>query len=467
VTESDGSSTTRFDVREIAKRAGGWARQFWVVIVLVLVGVVTSTGVTLLHSGKLSPLDEWVYVDYLYKLPEHGIVLKGEPIGEDALEIMACEGVTPYGPMGQPCGANYDYTKFPFGGITSADPYPPVFFALTRVTGDTLGFVFGVGEMEGWRLTGPLWLAATMIVFYLLLRKWRVGEVAILGLGLAFIGSPFSYWTYSYVSTDAPGFLFGALLLLLSTRFVRGQGSGWWIVLASAFAAVFKITNLLGVALAALYLLVHAIAQWRARRRGVISTANVPSAGRALLFAAVGFATAVVVQVAWLTIDRLAAVSVETGDQGVNVALNVEELLSLITAFLPGTITSNPVVAGSDGGLALPIPGWAVTPLSWICVTGVLGAFWLLRKWNARSPMVISVALGAALAAPLLAVALQVATSSYFPLPTRYGAALLPGFLLLAGFILINRWARWILVGYGALLCVALVGFSWYVARYA
>lgn len=431
----------------------------WSLILLLALGIGVSTTTTLLHSEALSPLDEWVYVDYLFKVPSQGIVRKGEPIGEEALDIIACDGVTPYGTMGEPCGSDYDFREFPFGGITSADPYPPLFFWVTRGVGDVIAFVTGVDAVTGWRLVSVLWLAAGLSVFFVLARRWGVSQPAIAATGLALIGSPLAYWSYSYVSTDAPAFLVGAVLLLLVTAQLRGRRYGGWIVLASALGALLKITNILGVGMIALILLIDAV-RLAVRDRRVTSVAL-----RRAGVAAASLAAAVGAQAIWLAFDRANAVSTMSAVQGVGDRLTVVELLSQTINFLQGTIVSNVTLAGS-GDLALPIPGFAMSPLSWICVAGVLGAFFVLgRRPGIRGSMITAIAVASIIAAPALALALQVVTSSYFSLPSRYGASLLPGFLLLGGLLLRNRWATTAISFYALTLAAACVYSAYLLGR--
>lgn len=444
--------TTR--AQQYGAQVGRLFRKFWVAVTLVAVGVGSAATITALHGDALSPIDEWVYVDYLQKLPAQGIVLKGEPIGEEALEIMACDGVTPYGPMGPPCGGDYsNLEKFPFGGITSADQYTPIYFAVTRLVGDVIHVVTGVDQLTGWRLTGSLWLAGALIALTMLLSLWKVRPIAQLALGLAFIGSPFAYWTYTYVSTDAPAFLLGAVLLIAAVQFSRGRTSGWWLVLIGAVASLIKITNLLGVGLVVLMLLLEVLMR---RRHGVSSFPGPPSALRISAFALGTAVAAIVAQGAWIVVNSMTAVSGMRAEQGVSRTLKIDDLLSQVTNFLPGTIVSNVNIAGSTG-YALPIPGYATAPLSWLCIAGVLGAFFMLSRRSERAPVVIAVVVASALFAPLLAIALQLVTSSYFTLPPRYGATLLPGFLLLAGLILRNRWASALIVTYSIAMCGVLI----------
>lgn len=438
-----------------------WARLFWVPIVLVVAALSVSGTIAVQHTDAMSPVDEWVYIDYLEKLPTEGIVVQGEEIGIEALERMACDGVTPFGTMGAACGDDYsDVSAFPYAGITSADAYTPVYFVITRVVGDAISAVTGVDELTGWRLTGPLWLAVTMFVFWLLMRRHQVPQLVTLGLGLLFVASPFSWWTYSYVSTDAPSFLFGALLLLLGQRYLSGEGSGWWLPLVSTIAIVFKITNILAVCLVALILLVQWLIDSRSTNWTGLNTRR-PALPDRSHFAVLGFAVlsltvAMGAQLGWLAIRASLSLGVHV-DQGIGQVLTKSELMSQTINFLPGTLVANVNV---PGGWALPLPAFVTAPISWVCIAGVIGAFWTLTRKSEHSALIVSVTVASVFFAPLLALALTVATGSYFPLPPRYGAPILAGFLLVTGLIVKNRSAAWILIAFS----VAVTGVMLYYA---
>ncbi|SFO04794.1 hypothetical protein [Mycetocola miduiensis] len=449
-------STTQQTMRAARlSSAASILRRIWVPLLLVFASFAMSWTVTGLHTDAMSPVDEWVYVDYLEKIPEQGIVHQGEEIGEEALERMACDGVKPYGPMGAPCGGNYDDVEnFPFEGITSADAYTPMYFALTRIVGDAIHEVTGIDQLDGWRITGSLWLGATMILFYWLFRLWSVPRLLTLALGLTVIGSPFAWWTYTYVSTDAPSMAFGILILIAAMKLVRGQWSGWWLVAISAIAVLVKITNILGVCLAALYLLITWIAEWRRTDWAGVRTMRPDLASRSSL-ALPGFGVAALVGAGlaegiWLVIRSLQSTG-EVAEQGVSIPLTKIELISQVANFLPGTLTSNVNIAGSDA-YAYDIPSFIIAPLSWICVAGVIGAFWSMWKREDRSNLILAVSLAAFFFAPMLAFVLYLATGSYFPLPPRYGAPILAGILLVAALSIRNRWATWIILAYSVVL---------------
>jgi hypothetical protein len=454
---------------DASPRFSHWLRRFWVPLVLVVAALGVSGTITVMHGDSMSPIDEWVYSDYLDKLPEQGVVYQGEAIGDQALERMACDGVLLYGPMGPDCGDDYgDLSEFPFSGITSADAYTPVYFAITRVVGDGIAFVTGADELTGWRLTGPVWLAATMIVFWLLLRRWNVPPLATLGLGLTLLASPFGWWTYTWVSTDAPSFLAGALMLLLASRYAYGKGSGWWLALVAALALAFKTTNILAVCLAALYLLIVWLSELRATEWIGIRTRRPIADGRSSFalpgFAVLALVAAAATQFGWLAIRQVLAKG-EPANQAIAGQLDRLETLSQMANFLPGTITSNVNLVGT-GDYALPFPNWSVMPLSWLCIAGVIGAFWQLSGTSKRSPLVIAIAISAIAFAPMLAIVIQLTTGSYFPLPPRYGAPILAGFLLAAGMTMRNRWAHWLLLAYAVPLIAATLYLTALLAKY-
>lgn len=408
-------------------------------LALIVVSIIYAGAVTLLHTGALSPIDEWVYVDYLHKIPTQGIVREGELVGDRTLEILACDGVSPFGEIGTPCGQPLDPEDFPNTAISTASAYTPIYFLFTRALGDVVAAATGLDQLDGWRLTGSAWLAAGLIVMLCLFRRWQIPRLTALSVGLALIASPFGWWTYTYVSTDAPSLFFGALLLLLAVDVGRGTRSPWWIVGVGAVAALFKITNLIGVALAALYLGFVLLGELRAPTRPVRLRALL---GVPLLAILVGST----LQVVWMRLAQLWSANPERADQGITVPLTPEELLLQVTSFLPGAIGSSPIGAY--------VPDFVYAPLGWICVAGVLTALFLTPRILRTEPMILAVGLSAFVAAPLLAITLQLAVGTYFQLPPRYGATLLPGILVVTALVLRGRIAGIVVASYG----VALLG---------
>lgn len=433
---------------QFARGLVGSIRRRWSLVLLLIIAMPYFATVTLIHTEALSPVDEWVYVDYLRKLPSQGMVHEGELVGLETLRQLACDGVSPFGPIGPPCGSELPVDEFPNEGLTSAAPYTPIYFAMTRAVGDALAVLPGVDQTAGWRLTGTLWAAAAIVALYALARDRGVRHGPILAVGIAFVASPFSWWTYSYVSTDAPGFALGALLLLLALRVRSCIAARWWMLGIAALAVAIKLTNLLGVALATLLLLVDAALS--ARRRAEVRPPLV-----AALFPVGGLALGLALQSGWLQFVAATAVSDERADQGIGVPLTLAELFLQVVHFLPAGLTASPITAY--------VPPFAYAPLGWLTVAGVLAAAATARSIRADSTaLVVATVIGALSAAPLLAVTIQVFTGGYFQLPPRYAATLLPAFLLVTALVLRQRTAIVTLTAYG----VALLGLGLWLADY-
>ena len=442
-------------------RVRSFLTAFWVPIVLVVAAFGVSGTVAVVHTEQMSPVDEWVYIDYLDKLPTQGIVHRGEDIGPSALEQMACSGIKVYGPMGPPCGSDYEaqIRDFPYDGQTSADLYTPIYFAITWIVGGAIHMATGTDLLTSWRLTGALWQGLSMILVFLLFRMWRVGPIATLALGFAVIASPFSWWTYSYVNTDAPSFALGVMLLLAATKFIRGEWSGWWIVALSALAIAIKATNILAICVVGLYL----VFQWLHERKGVRwrgLKSTRPDHNDRHWFALPGFALAAGAAGAGATgiwsVIRSSVALTDPPDQGTTVPFGLREFTEQMVNFLPNTIASNVNLSGTTM-LAYPIPPIVYVPLTFITVAGVIGAFWTLKKGDRETPLVIAIAVAAVVAAPFLALVIFVTQGAYFPIPPRYGASLLGGMLLMAGMMMTYRPAAWATLACTATLMVFVV----------
>lgn len=422
-------------------------------VAIIAIAIPYMVLVTVLHSQAISPIDEWVYLDYLDKLPTQGIVHDGENIGQKELVRMACVGETPSGRIGPPCASSYSLSQlhsFPYHGVSTASPYTPLYFAVTWVVGEAIQVVPGLHPGEGWRLTGTLWLVLSLLFLFRLFRQFGIRHGPAFAIGLAYVASPYAWWTYSYVSTDAPAVLVGSALLTLAVDLARGRRVGWAIIVVGTIGTMIKITNVLGVALALLYLAIVAI-----RQRSDPTQRPM----RLLWPALVALVVGAVGQIIWLRLVHLLAVSNLRADQGGGVPLDISELFLQTTNFLPGTITSNP--------LGPFLPGFVYTPLSWLCVAGVVGSVLMLRRVQPHVSMVIAVGIASVAAAPLLAIALEVATSSYFQLPPRYGATILPGTVLLLASVLRFRPATVAVTAYSAALLVVGVWLSWFLATLA
>jgi hypothetical protein len=120
--------------------------------------------------------------------------------------------------------------------------------------------------------------------------------------------------------------------------------------------------------------------------------------------------------------------------------------------FLPETLISNVHITGAIGEYAYTIPTHLVAPAAWLCIAGVVG--WLLIKKSGvlENSLAWTVAVSATLFAPILLLAMVMLEGIHIQLPPRYGASVLPGFLLAIGMLMTSKAARGLVLTYGVLL---------------
>ncbi|MDH6278224.1 hypothetical protein M2118_001197 [Aurantimicrobium minutum] len=445
--------------RHPLKSAKKFWLSYWVPVSLLAISVAYLTTVTLMHTFSTSPIDEWVYIDYLVKIPSQWIVRKGEIVDPFVLNLLACHGTSPFGPIGTLCGEVPVLSDFPNTGISTADPYTPLYFYSAFGVGELVHFITGLPELTGWRLSGVVWFSGSIFFFWLLLRKWAVSNLTIFVFGLLLLSSPFVWWTYTYVSTDSSSLFFGALLLFVATKYIRNEIAGYWFVIFAVVASLFKIINLISVGVAAAYLLADTIWVFTQRRHGD-SAFSPNKTTKTLVYQGligpIALALGAGAQWAWLRINSLMAASTLSADQGASHPFGIEELFIQLTSFLPRSIAS--------GAVDEYIPGFVYAPLSWLTIVSVLAAVLVTLKYQNHFPLVVAVAASALLAAPLLAVMLTLVTHSYFQLPARYGAGLIPGMLLLGGLVIKAKWPLWVFMAYAISLLGLGVWFSHYLA---
>lgn len=440
-------------------RIRNWLRLRWVPVSLTVVALVITWVTIFGHTRAMSPIDEWVYLDYLYKLPTQFMVHKGELMSQWSLQIMACDGQVLQGIIsGLTCQAPFNPQQFPYTGITSADAYTPLFFLPTSLIGWGLHFVTGLDPVITFRLATTLWLVAGVLMLLAVLRLFSVPNIIQFMVGLLVIGAPFSYWTYTYVSTDASALVFTAMLLYFTIRYIRGELRPWPIVLVSVLATAAKVTNILAVLLIALILCCEWIIRtndehpgWRATWRNLWRRDNL----KFPLWAAIATLSSLVFEYAWLKLDSLLAVSSQTAEQGIGAPLNVLELLRLSMNFALGILQIR-LPIGDPGGIdGVPIPTVAVVPLGWLTVAAVVGGFWTLTKKSSHRSLIIATALGTVTFGPLLAILVKFTQGHYFQLTPRYAAFMVVAILVIAALQIKNKWAVWILIVYGACICLA------------
>jgi hypothetical protein len=416
-------------------------------IVLIIASFAMVGTVTASHTEQFSPFDEWVYYDYVTKIPTQFVVREGEFIGPAALQGMSCNGDS-YGPRGQPCGGPYNNpAAYPQGGKTSADLYTPAYFAVTWVAAKAIQVVTHTDLLTAARLSGALWLAAGMWLFWLIMRKYRVNSIVTLGLGLAYIASPIAGFSYTYITTDAPGFLVGAALLLAAVRFIRGEGSGWWLVPIATLGTLLKVANLIAIGMIFIFLIVFAISRWR---RSSPSNGTF-SRTKALVVGSTMIATSLVAEIVWIAIRAALKVGNQP-NQGLNGTLDTRALGNLIDVFFPGPL-------GFTAG-PLNVPPFLSVPLGWLIVAGVIGFLFLTKRWGEERALSIAIATAVTIFGPLMLIGMHIVLGTVPPISGRYAAAAVPATLFAAAYITRNSIARWLVLAYGSLLFLTVLFYA-------
>lgn len=428
-----------------------FAGAHWAAILLVAFSFIVPTVNIFAHSLQTSPIDEWVYVDYLDKAFVDGYVHQNDLVGEYTIHSMSCDGVIPSATFGK-CGVA-TAEDMPQTGHTSAAPYMPTYFWVTAGIGNVIHAISGIEPLVSWRLVGGFWLASAMLMLYLLFRRWKIPNYTTAVLGGLIIASPFVWLSNSFVSTDAPALLVGASLLYLATRIREDSASPYWLWIAFPLAISFKVTNLVAVGLTIMYLLASLVTRRMRPSQGVEQLHWPVPLWRFAGIPVIGLLFAGALEWAWLKFIALTALPVDVNiDQGVASTLTPFELVAQATNFIGSAISANPLLTPQY------VPFFAL--LSWVSIAGVLGAVFVSTKWDRRAEMATSVAIAAVAMAPILALVLQLGTGSYFQLQSRYGGSLIPAFMLATAFVLKNRPVHWILAAYAVGMTLAGFAFS-------
>lgn len=423
-----------------------WARLNWVVVTLVAVGLLAPMSWALIHNEETSPLDEWVFIDYTSKVFSQGFVRRGENVGPFTAELLACHGVIPGGTFGACGSGDAIYEFLPYGGRNGAADYTPAYFWATAILGGAIHLITGLPELTSWRMTGAFWLAAAMLVMYLLFRRWKIPNGTTLALGLLIIGSPYTLWANSFVSTDAPSLFIGVSLLYVATRIRTGDLSAWWLIAAAPIALAFKVTNMAAIGLAAIYL----IGSWCVERfHTKKASPGEPrlSHWRGLYAPVLALGASAALQLCWLQVLKLTTIPAPPQDQGISTPLTLFELGLQATNFLPNALSYSPFSSVDFNFI------WS--PLGWLSITGVVGALLIAKRWDQRAEISVAIGIAAVVMAPLLALIFWIVNHSYFQLSPRYGASLSPAFMLSLAFLVRNRIAQWVIASYGVLLILA------------
>lgn len=407
--------------------------------VVLLLACLVSGIVHVNNHVELSPFDEYVYIDYLTKVPSPGYVPLGDPTSEQAREYLACHGVRTFDLETDGycalAGGGAD-SLYPYDGVNTADIYTPAYFWITRAAGYPL-VLLGIDVVEASRFAGALWLSAGVVMAFAAFRRLGASRSLALGGGLALAGSLSAYWSNTYVSTDGTSIFAGGLLLLLGVH-LRERTTGAGIAVfaaASAFVTILKVQNALAVGAVALWLIILAISD--ARKRGEHKPLRTSLRDPRTMAAVAGVTFAVGAQVGWMLIRSRIAVG-EPGEQGVALTLTATRLFGELFTFFPG-VANGASNLSAVGGLGAGVGGLVTI----LVVVGMIGL--LIDRGNGGTIQTLAFAtlVVAMLGAPALALVTVLFAGYYVKTPSRYATALLP-LMIGSGMVLFSRSQLWV-----------------------
>lgn len=390
--------------------------------VVVVVLTVLALGSVALHVDRytrVSPVDEMQHIDYLYRAPSPPAY--GDKVGQDAMREQSCRGLDLPGYAKGTCSRSvtFDADVYQERGYSTGSINSPVYYSLTKAVAVPLGKLMGTDSLvTPGRLVGGLWLALGLAIAYLVAVRRGIGRGATGAVLALMTASPAIVFPSATISPDSMGLLAGSLVLLALTGWEQRGGRRWAVVLllVAAFVTAIKLTFILAVGAAALVLLLRGLS-----RPGAGAKLRSADTRLALGSVAVSLATGL----GWLLI------------QSHRRQMDPAELPDMATRFLvPGFPWSGLMETSLQLLSPLASP-WVVlgdpvkltfvtNTASLVLLAGVLGAG-LFRGAPAKHRNLATATAVAAIVGCLGLTAVSYLTSqSYFPLPPRYGSALVP-----------------------------------------
>lgn len=383
-------------------------------LALVLLSVVFVLG-QVAQQRAFSPIDEYVYFDYVAKVPTQGFVRSGEEVGEVARNELSCRGVIGYGPMGEQCdiGPHDDDAAYPYDGETGADIYSPLYFWATWAAAQPATW-FGVDLLDAARGVGVLWLSLTLLATFAALREMGAPRELAGGLSAALLAPPVAEWSFAYVSTDGAALASAAVLALAVVKVWRGRWSPWWFAGIAAVATLLKLQTVAVVGAGAIALILAAVVDREGRRSWAL-----------ILPAVVAGAGALATQVVWVLVRSATAVDERPDIGDGQPGYSLEAVLSLAVRPL-----LNLGRVDSAEGLFSKLAIFAVIAVSLGAI--VSACFVPPRAEPLRFGLGVGTAVVGLLMGPLLAWLTYLMTDAFVPTPSRYAAPLIPLLLVTA-----------------------------------
>jgi hypothetical protein len=426
----------------------------WASRVALLLVVLLGTGLVGLHIHsyrQLSQYDEAQHVDYVYNLLQGHVPASGDRWLPATTLAVACRTIDSPFPY-PPCDPSSDNGSMPNYGLTTEFQQPPLYYVgpAAAVWASAHLLPGHLEEISVMRTTGALWLAAGLILLWLLWRELGVPWLPRVGLSLALVAAPTLLLAQSTVNNDGTALAAGAAIALATVRWAAGRAPMWVPLALVVVALMLKVTNVAVLLMACTFVLIRQLQQsGRARQkwRSMLTP-------RTLAFVGVCGAATFAVALGWSAIQDSRA-TVDPMDIVQNMVMRadhfdpgwlVSALPSLLSPLSPEWLPS--VMEGVIGSSV----GHVVN--AGLLLLAIVGA---VRARPGSVVRALAIATGAAALAfgPLMVLGNYAALDMYFEIPARYGFSLVPAMAAVAGTAVRSRLGHWALFTVGAALYLA------------
>lgn len=410
---------------------------------------------------KLSPIDEFQHVDYLFAIDDARLPRSDAKVKQRTMREEACRGLDAGLPLPSCTAKHFDPNVFQERGFSTAAGHPPTYYAAAWAIGRAFDAVLpGVhGLVTGARLAGGVFLGAALALMWFVLRRFGVGgsvSVALLALTAT---TPIVIHASSIVNPDAMVLLAGSAFALALVRWDerRSWPRSVWLVLAVAFLVLVKSMNVIVLGGGLLYVLIRAAQRRRAGREGTgtslpdgrdpvaigdVDREPTPDFPRPRTRAVVTWAAATVVGLAcvvgWLHVVAVRAVDHPKGPTApMQEAFGDKHDVPVRDLLTPTFQLLNPV-SGVYAGAFIDAATvmFTVSAFTFLLYGGLFGGSMLLPARTAASAWARATLVMALLSGLVVTLANYLLIHVYLgPLPTRYGLIYLPMVVVAMGVV--------------------------------
>jgi hypothetical protein len=205
-----------------------WSLKSCIVSGLILFVIFLSATIHLvdLNNGRISPIDEWAYVDSIFQSSQGEVVRPGELVSDEAKDYLACHEVYGIGALGSGCGAEIQQPSgFPLDK-SPAEIHPPTYFLITSLFGKAFNVLFDQFDLiDSSRIVGSLWLFIGMALWMRIFQRLGVKITSATSICVIVGLSPLAQSTNSFITPDATFAFTSGLATLAALRWFRGESS--------------------------------------------------------------------------------------------------------------------------------------------------------------------------------------------------------------------------------------------------